>query len=124
MDAIADGKVRRPRTAWHCCLEFFAVSTRLPEEYRLPPQEALRLLEEEILPRFDVRQIERECFEDLLRSAERERATGGRIYDAHIAEVARSADVKVVVTDNRRHFASLRAHGVEAKSAEEFVATL
>jgi hypothetical protein len=29
--AIAAGKVRTPRTAWHCCLEFYAVSTRLPD---------------------------------------------------------------------------------------------
>lgn len=30
MDAVADGA-----SAWHCCLEFYSVTMRLPEEYRL-----------------------------------------------------------------------------------------
>ncbi|MBK9088918.1 MAG: PIN domain-containing protein [Holophagales bacterium] len=54
MDAIAEGRVERPLTAWHCCLEYYAVATRLPEELRLPPSDALRLVEEEILGRFEV----------------------------------------------------------------------
>lgn len=35
MDAVADGRIEHPLTAWHCCLEFYSVTTRLPEEYRL-----------------------------------------------------------------------------------------
>lgn len=34
MDAVADGRIDRPLTAWHCCLEFYSVTTRLPEENR------------------------------------------------------------------------------------------
>ena len=26
MTAIAAGRVRQPHTAWHCCLEFYAVT--------------------------------------------------------------------------------------------------
>jgi len=48
MDAVANGQIERPLTAWHCCLEFYSVTTRLPEEYRLEPEIALRLLREEI----------------------------------------------------------------------------
>ncbi len=44
MDAVAEGRLRRARTAWHCCLEYYAVATRLPEELRLAPADALRLL--------------------------------------------------------------------------------
>ena len=40
MAAVAGGRLRRPCTAWHCCLEFYAVSTRLPEEFRLSPADA------------------------------------------------------------------------------------
>jgi hypothetical protein len=36
LDAVAKGRLREPRTAWHCCLELYSVATRLPEEYRLP----------------------------------------------------------------------------------------
>lgn len=30
IDAVADGFIVDARTAWHCCLEFYSVSTRLP----------------------------------------------------------------------------------------------
>ena len=42
----------------------------------------------------------------MLRAAARDAIVGGRLYDAHIAEIARSAGAGVVVTDNRRHFLS------------------
>ena len=51
MDAVADGRIECPLTAWHCCLEFYSVTTRLPEEYRLDPETALRFLREEIFAR-------------------------------------------------------------------------
>ena len=124
MAAIAAGQVRRPHTAWHCRLEFYAVSTRLPEEVRLLPSDAWRLVEEEILSRFEVRQIPDDHRRSFLHAAADDRLVGGRIYDAHIAEVARVARVPVVVTDNLRHFAGLRRHGVEVVNAAQFAETI
>ena len=37
------------------CLEFYAVSTRLPEEFRLSPEDAERIIAENILENFEVR---------------------------------------------------------------------
>ncbi len=37
MTAVADRRIRRALTGWHCCLEFYAVATRLPEYLRLVP---------------------------------------------------------------------------------------
>lgn len=124
MAAIAAGQVRRPHTAWHCCLEFYAVSTRLPEELRLLPSDAWRLVEEEILSRFEVRQIPDDHRRSFLHAAADDRLVGGRIYDAHIAEIARVARVPLVVTDNLRHFAGLRRHGVEVVNAAQFAETI
>lgn len=124
MDAVATGRVRRPHTAWHCCLEFYAVSTRLPEELRLSPSDAWQLIDEEILGRFEVRQLPDDSRRPVLRAAAEERVAGGRIYDAHIAEIARLARVPVVVTDNLRHFTGLARHGVDVVSAAEFAATI
>lgn len=120
MTAIAETAIPAPQTAWHCCLEFYAVSTRLPEEYRLSPPDSLRLIQEEILARFRVRQLPDRARGTFLHSAVRERAAGGRIYDAHIAEIARLAGARTVVTDNRRHFTSLLRHGIRVLSTEEF----
>jgi len=120
MTAVAEHHLHRPETAWHCCLEFYAVSTRLPEEFRLSPADALRLIEEEILARFRVRQLPDRWRLAFLRSAVRDRVAGGRIYDAHIAEIARQAGARVVVTDNRRHFTALLRAGIRVLSTDEF----
>jgi len=119
MAAVARGDLGRPHTAWHCCLEFYAVSTRLPEELRISPLVALKLLEEEIFARFDVHGLPAAERLGFLAGAVRDRVAGGRIYDAHIAEIALSSKARTMVTDNRRHFASLSRHGIRVLSAEE-----
>lgn len=120
MAAITAGRVRRPHTAWHCCLEFYAVSTRLPEEVRLSPPDAWQLIDEEILGRFEIRRLPDRDRRAFLHAAAEERLVGGRIYDAHIAEIARLARVPVVVTDNVRHFAGLARRGISVMSAAQF----
>jgi len=55
-----------------------------------------------------------------LEIAVKERVAGGRVYDAHIAEVARLSGAGVVVTDNRRHFSVLMKSGVRVLEASEF----
>ena len=42
LHAVAERRVAPASTAWHCCLEFFSVTTRLPAEFRLTPMDALR----------------------------------------------------------------------------------
>jgi predicted nucleic acid-binding protein len=59
-----------------------------------------------------------------LESAAKERITGGRLYDAHIAEIARAAGARVVVTDSRRHFTILLRHDIRVLSAAEFLSEL
>lgn len=120
MEAIAQGGIQRPQTAWHCCLEFFAVTTRLPEELRLSPSEACRLIEEEILARFEVCQLPAGERLRFIRASVAERAAGGRIYDAHISEIARLAGARMILTENTRHFAELGRHGIQVLRAVEF----
>jgi AbrB family looped-hinge helix DNA binding protein len=49
-----------------------------------------------------------------------ERIVGGRIYDAHIADIARRARADVVITDNVRHFTGLARYGIRVASAADF----
>jgi hypothetical protein len=44
---------------------------------------------------------------------------GGRIHDAHIAEIARVHGAKTVITGNTRDFRSLLAHGISILSTRE-----
>jgi hypothetical protein len=59
----------------------------------------------------------------LLKAAAQEAIAGGRIYDAHIAEVARAAGATVIVTDNRRHFVAALRHGIRVETPSEFIAS-
>ncbi len=124
MQAVSEGDLGRPRTAWHCCLEFYSVLTRLPVEYRVPPKIALMLLREEILARFDVLQLAPSDYEAFMVAALDERVAGGRVYDAHIAEIARASGASTVVTGNRRHFTSLLRHGIRVLTASELARDL
>ena len=124
LHAVAEKKVAGPGTAWHCCLEFFSVSTRLPPEFRISPADAEHLLREEVFARLSVHDLPVSERMTLLRSAVQDGTAGGRIYDAHIAEVARAAGATVVVTDNRRHFVSALRHGLRVETPSEFLASL
>jgi predicted nucleic acid-binding protein len=55
-----------------------------------------------------------------LHAAAAERLAGGRIYDAHIAEIARLGRASFVVTDTLRHFTGLAHHDIAVVSAAEF----
>jgi predicted nucleic acid-binding protein len=119
IDAIAEGRIRDGQTAWHCCLEFYAVSTRLPEEYRLAPEEAERVIAESILENFEVQNLPDKARRLLLAAAGRDRLIGGRIYDAHIGETARLSGARTVITGNARHFRGLAGHGILVLTTNE-----
>ena len=124
MTAVADRRVPEPGSAWHCCLEFFSVATRLPPEFRLTPEDAERFLREEIMARLAIADLPPDARRDLLAACAKDGIGGGRIYDAHIAEIARAAGARVIVTDNRRHFLAALRHGLKVETPAEFLAGL
>ena len=124
MHAIAEQRIARPATAWHCCLEFFSVATRLPPEFRLTPEDAVQLLQEEAFSRLNIHDLPAAGRLAMLRAAAHDGITGGRIYDAHIAEVARGAGASVIVTDNRRHFLSALRYDMRVETPAEFLAAI
>jgi predicted nucleic acid-binding protein len=121
---VAEKTVAAPATAWHCCLECFSVITRLPPEFRVTPADAAALLHEEVFARMTIHDLPEKDRLPMLQAAARETVIGGRIYDAHIAEVARAAGATVIVTDNRRHFLSALRYGIRVETPAEFVASL
>jgi hypothetical protein len=70
------------------------VATRLPPEFRLSPADAARLLDEEVLARLAIHDLPAADRWAFLRVAAEDSSAGGRIYDAHIAEVARAAGAR------------------------------
>ena len=124
MHAVAEKTIQSPGTAWQCCLEFYSVATRLPPEFRLTADDACQLLEEEVLGRMSVHDLPAENRLPMMKTAAADRSTGGRIYDAHIAEAARAAGARLIVTDNRRHFLSALRYGLKVETPAEFLTTL
>ena len=124
MHAIAEKTVPAAGTAWHCVLEFFSLATRLPPEFRLTPHDAVQLVESEIVARLAVHDLPAADRGAFLRSTIADTLSGGRIYDAHVADIARAAGATVVVTDNRRHFLTALRHGLRVETPAEFVAGL
>ena len=124
LHAVAEGRVTEVATAWHCCLEFFSVATRLPPEFRVAPSDAVVLLQEEVFARMTVHDLPAGDRLPLLRAAAHDAISGGRIYDTHIAEIARAIGAGVVVTDNRRHFVSALRFDMRVETPAEFLAGL
>jgi predicted nucleic acid-binding protein len=100
------------------------VATRLPPEYRLSPPDASRLLQEEVFARMAIHDLPPADRVPFLLGLVQERIAGGRVYDAHIAEVARAAGAATIVTDNRRHFLAALRHGIRVDTPTEFLASL
>jgi predicted nucleic acid-binding protein len=121
MDRVASGAIHPAATAWHCCLEFFSVSTRLPAEFRLTTADAVALIETEVLDRLAVTDLPPLARRDMLRQTVADRVFGGRVYDAHIAQVALEMGASVVLTDNRRHFLTSLKHGLQVQTPSEFL---
>jgi predicted nucleic acid-binding protein len=124
MHAIAEKTLSTAATGWHCCLEFYSVATRLPPEYRLTPADATHLLHEEVFARMAVHDLPVTDRSRLLEAAAQDGTAGGRIYDAHIAEIARAVGAHVIVTDNRRHFLASLRHGIRVETPAEFLRSL
>jgi predicted nucleic acid-binding protein len=120
LQAVAVGTIAAG-TAWHCCLEVYSVATRLPPEFRVSPADAVRLLEEEVFARMAIHDLPAGDRSPFLSSLVQEGIAGGRIYDAHIADVARAAGARVIVTDNRRHFLAALRHGIRVETPAEFI---
>jgi hypothetical protein len=120
LHAVIEGRVQAA-TAWHCCLEFFSWRRGCHRSFawrRTMPS------------RCSSRRCSGGCrCTTCLQRSNRHAAAGahdgiagGRIYDAHIAEVARAARASVIVTDNRRHFLSALRYDVRVETPTEFLA--
>ena len=99
-------------TAAHALAESYAVLTRLPAPHRLSPADALALLEANFLEAALIVALDGDGYRALLRRAGKEGVSGGRTYDAVIAECAVKARAAVLLTFNAQHFEGLDAAGI------------
>lgn len=97
----------RLATAAHALAEAYAVLTRLPAPHRLAPADAVALLEGNFIDGARVIALDAEGYRSLLKRAATEGFSGGRTYDAIIAECAVRAQAAALLTFNALHFRAL-----------------
>jgi predicted nucleic acid-binding protein len=121
LEALEARRLRSCVTAWHCCLEFFSVTTRLPPEYRLSAEAAIALLTEHVFDRVRVESLPVEDATAWLKRLGGSEVRGGLVYDAHLAQIAAAAGCAIVVTSNLADFRQVAPHGIEILSPRQFV---
>ncbi len=92
--------------ASHTLAELYAVLTRLPLRPAIPPQVALRLIEEN-LEGFQVVALSPRDYKSVLRRLSGLGLTGGAVYDALIAQAALKSKAERLLTLNPSHFRRL-----------------
>ena len=80
-----------------------------PAPHRLAPADALALLEGNFIDGARVIALDADGYRSLLKRAAREGLSGGRTYDAIIAECAIRAQATTLLTFNAPHFQGLAA---------------
>lgn len=121
LEALESRRLRSCVTAWHCCLEFFSVTTRLPPEYRLSAEDSIALLTEHVFDRVQVEGLPVEDAIPWLKKLGGSEVRGGLVYDAHLAHIAHRAGCVLLVTSNLSHFRQVAPHGIEILSARQFM---
>jgi len=121
LDRIADKRIRKAATAWHCCLEFYSVATRLPEEFRLTPQSAESLITEEIIGRLEILSLNEPQQQGFFSEAAQSNIQGGRLYDFHIGSIALASKCSALVTENTKHFLPFVSKGLPVLTSKNFL---
>jgi predicted nucleic acid-binding protein len=85
-------------------VETYSVLTRLPSPYRLAPEIAWQLIEENYLRDGEIVALTAEGYHRLVHGAAHGGVAGGRIYDLVIAACVRESRVAAILTLNSKHF--------------------
>jgi predicted nucleic acid-binding protein len=91
----------------HGLSEVYSVLTRTPFNPPIHPALAWRLLEEDVLPYFNIVTITPQMYRDTIRDCADNGWVGGRVHDALHLRCARKADCERIYTFNVRHFQQL-----------------
>lgn len=86
-------------------VEAYSVMTRLPAPHRLAADDALRLIDGNFARGFSCVTLTAADYLALLRTAPTADVAGGRTYDAVVAQCARNAGARTLLTFNAPHFA-------------------
>ncbi len=90
--------------AAHSLAELYSILTTLPVQPRISPDEARRLIQHNIIQKFDVITLTSQDYTQVIELLAKIGIIGGATYDALILRAAAIAKVDLVVTLNERDF--------------------
>ena len=93
-------------------IECYAVLTRLPPPHRMAPEVVLQLIEESFVGQGRVVALDGRSYRTLVHRLAETLITGGRAYDAVIAECALHERDVTLLTFNERDFTVFAARGL------------
>jgi predicted nucleic acid-binding protein len=88
----------------HSLAEMYSVLTRLPRKPRISPGDALRLIQQNVLPHATIVALSGDDYANLLPELSQTGVAGGAVYDAVIAKAADLANADHLLTLNAPHF--------------------
>lgn len=100
----------------HAVAETYAILTSAPLVPRIHPSEALRIIEDNILPWISVVVLDPEDYREVLRNMAAGGWRSGRIYDALHLRCAEKQEIDRIYTFNVKDFQQLAPH-LKAKIA-------
>ncbi|HWD19923.1 MAG TPA: PIN domain-containing protein [Verrucomicrobiae bacterium] len=106
LDRVQNGKDHGFVSA-HSLAEIYSVLTRLPQNQRHSPEQALLSIEENVLKYFKIVSLSGMDYAALLREAAVAGVAGGTIYDAVLLKAAEKSGAEKIYTFNVRHFQSI-----------------
>jgi predicted nucleic acid-binding protein len=114
LKAVKDGHLQGC-VCTHGLAEFYSVLTRAPFTPRVHPAEAGRLLDDNILPYFELVALSAEDYGAVLRSCANDGLIGGAIFDALHLHCALKAGCERVYTLDLKDFRRLAPKELEGK---------
>lgn len=102
-------EVRRwtPVIAAHGLAEMYSVLTRTPFKPRVTPAEAWHLIEQNVLPRFEIESLSRSDYGRVIQECAAQGWSGGRVFDVLHVATARKARCERIYTFDVAHFRQL-----------------
>jgi predicted nucleic acid-binding protein len=94
-------------TSAHALTEVYSVLTRTPFVFRVYPNEALAMIEQSVLPTFEIVEVNWQSHLAALRVCGNAGWKGGRVHDAVPIQAAVQAGCDLIYTYDVEHFQSL-----------------
>ena len=99
----------------HSIAEVFSALATAPLSPRVQPEEALRILEENLLPHLGILKLDPADYRQAVRSMAAAGLAGGKIYDGLLLRCAEKQRMDRIYTFNTRDFLRLAPAGIRER---------